>query len=131
MGLSVPQIDNAIERNFPAGQFASGNFDLPQGARELIVTLSVDTWPEVSDGTITLALLVSRGQGAPFVKEWGDGPFLHRSLYRHGVKQTQAQFGAALQAPFGPSDRVRYEFDSTVSFRSAVTVDANIIPSAV
>jgi len=127
----VPQIDNAVERNFPAGQFASGNFDLPQGARELIVTLTVDTWPDVSDGEITLALLVSRGQGAPFVKEWGDGPFLHRALYRNGVKQTQARFGAALQSPFGTSDRVRYEFTSTVDFRSAVTVDANVIPALV
>jgi hypothetical protein len=127
----MPQVDNAVERNFPAGQFASGNFNLPAGAREIILTLSIDTWPDVSDGTITLALLVSRGQGAPFVQEWADGPFLHKSLFRNGVKQTQARFGAALQSPFGAEDRVRYEFTSTVDFRSAVQVDANVIPFSV
>lgn len=123
----MPQIDNAAERNYPAGQFASGNLNLPEGARELIVTLSIDTWPDVADGEVTLSLLVSRNNG-PFLREWSDGPFQRRAIYRGGVKQSVARFGAALQAPFGPADRVRYEFDSTVSFRSAVTLDANVIP---
>jgi hypothetical protein len=126
----MPQIDNAIERNFPAGQFASGNLNLPDGARELRLTMSIDTWPDVSDGTISIAMLVSRNNG-PFVQEWGDGPVEHKALYRSGVKQTHASFGAALGAPFGSSDRMRYEFTSTVSFRSAVAVNADIIPFSI
>jgi hypothetical protein len=128
----MPQIDSATERNFPAGQFASGNLNLPQGARELIVTLSsIDSWPDVSDGTITLSLLVSRGPGSPFVQEWSDGPFLHKAVYRLGVKQTVLRFGASLQSPFGASDRMRYEFTSTVDFRAAVAVDANVVANAI
>lgn len=125
----MAQIDNAAERVYPAGQFASGNINVPEGARELLVTLTTDTWPEESDGTISLALLVSRGAGSPFVKEWGAGPFQHKALYRNGVRQP-ATFGAQLQTPFGAADRMRYEFDAAVDFRSAVTVDANVIPSA-
>lgn len=123
----MPQIDNAPERVYPAGQFASGNINLPEDARELLVTLTTDTWPDDSDGQITLALLVSRGPGSPFIQEWSDGPFEHKALYRGGIKQSQASFGASLQAPFGASDRLRYEFDATVDFRSAVTVEANVV----
>lgn len=126
----MKQLDAQAARNYPAGNGVaqSGNLSLPEGARELLITMTQPNWPLVSDGTITLRLEVSRGSGAPFVQEWSD-TFQHKQVLRNGVP-VPLQFGAQLAAPFGPQDRARYSFDSQLSFRSAISIDANIVAAA-
>lgn len=110
------------ERNYPVGSNSSGNLKLPDGIDTLDVTMTQPNWPTVSDGQITLRLLVSRNQG-PFVVEWQDN-FEHQQLLRHGVPVDTIDFGCSLQAPLTAADRLRAEYNSTVAFRTALTVNA-------
>jgi hypothetical protein len=126
----MPQLDSQAERIYPAGQAQSGNLQLPEGARELAVVLTTPSpdWPAVSDGTITVSLWVSRDNG-PFEQEWSD-TFQHKRVVRNGVPLTQLRMSAQLQFPFGATDRCRYEFNSPINFRSAVSIEANVVPTA-
>lgn len=119
--LSLVTLDSQAERNWPAGQNATGNLQLPDGAQTFDVILSQPDWPVASDGLILLSLLVSRSNG-PFRQEWSDH-FQHQQVLKEGVP-VDLHFGCTIQAPLTAADRLRVEFDSPIAFRSALTVNA-------
>lgn len=115
---------NIAERTFNLGAFPfqSPEANLPAGTRTVTFTLTTPSWPAVSDGEITIALLLSR-QGGAFAQEWSD-TFLHKESRRGGVLQPSIILSATLQSPFISGDKVILSADATVGFTSAVTIEA-------
>jgi hypothetical protein len=115
-------LDSRAERNWPAGQNATGNLQVPDGTLTFDIALTQPGWPSVSDGTIKIAALVSR-QNGPFTEEWSD-TFEHQQVLKGGVPVVDLHFGCTIQAPLATGDRMRVEFTSANAFRSALSVAA-------
>jgi len=113
------------QRHLPKGQFTSAALNLPQGTEDLSVTYTMPGWPAVSDGQITVSLLISDDGGQNYRTEWSD-TFEHVQLLRGGEVQATANFGIGLENPFGPTSKMKVGILNTVTggVDTALTVDA-------
>lgn len=101
-----------------------GPMNLPQGTNKLLVTHACGTWPSIADGTLTVTLRISDDNEAHYRDVWSD-TFQHVALFRRGVLQPNAQFGIQLEAPFGPTSKLKVGFQSDVLVSTTVSVDAS------
>ncbi len=115
----------APETTLPQGQFTSPELTLPEGTQRLLVNYTMPNWLAISDGQITVTLMISDDGGANYRTEWTD-VFQHVRLTKGGVVQSSANFGIGLQAPFGPTSRLKVGLLNTVVLGvvTAITVDA-------
>ena len=109
--------------NVPVGSFESGPINLPEGTRALLVTYDCESWPVVSDGSITMTLRISDNNGSNYRDEWSD-VIQHVELKRAGAPVSTASFGISLQAPFGAQSKLKVGIQSSVAFSTHITVQA-------
>jgi hypothetical protein len=102
------------------GASEAGPLDLPDGTTTLLVTYDCGGWPSVSDGTMTVTILVAN-DGANYAPIWTD-TFQHVLLSHGGVPVSQASFGVGLGVPFPHAARMKVAFTSTCPAAVATTV---------
>lgn len=113
-----------VAASVPAGSSSFGPFNLPTvPSDQLLVTLSLATWPAVRGGTISVRLRLDRTRKGAYVTEWED-TFAYQALTRGGVPQATASFGIGLSEPVPARSRLMVDVDTDAAFTTAVTVEA-------
>ena len=112
----------APERNINT-PYQPGDYTLDAGSTRFRVTMTMPAsdWRDVSDGTITLTLLLSR-DGGPFNEVWAD-TFEHQAIYRNGIRIDSAAWETTIDIPTGSTAQLR-PIISGVNFRAGFIIES-------